>query len=585
MAVNRHFFFVALLFVCATLRLAAQGTAFNYQGRLNDGGAPANGTYDLRFAVYDAVTNGSRVSFPLTNSPVAVSNGLFAVTLDFGAGIFTGTNYWLDIAVRTNGGSSFIALFPRQPILPVPYAIFANSASNLLGKLTAAQFSGNLPASQIAGASSNVVSFTNLNNAFSGTFTGNGAALSNLNASQLTTGTVADARLSANVPLLNANQTFSGANTFIGTISSTGANEFDGANTFTNLNNSFSGSFFGNGLVGWGLVYGTTTNAAAYHGYLLLNPLPTTVTLPTSANSPTGSIVRVAGGAGGWAVKVNAGQSILGNFSAYASAALVKFAGAGIATHNFADVAVSANGVQMFAVGAGFSGVYGSADGGANWVQLNNSSLLAGTFTSVACSANGKIVFAQPGSGNIYKSTDGGLNWAVTGTSLAGFFIACTADGTLITTGNIACSGNAYRAKLASGAITISTNSGTSFGITVVAPASGVTCLAASSDCTRLLAGVSGGLLYASANMGTNWTALSSTNQLWSGAWMSPDGSKLAATVSGASGNVFSAVISPLPNTVTTNSITGSQGGAVELQYIGNNQFMPVSSTGSLWAN
>jgi hypothetical protein len=35
----------------------------------------------------------------------------------------------------------------------------------------------------------------------------------------------------------------------------------------------------------------------------------------------------------------------------------------------------------------------------------------------------------------------------------------------------------------------------------------------------------------------------------------------------------------------TTNSIVGSQGSAVELQYLGNGRFMPVSSAGSLWAN
>lgn len=48
----------------------------------------------------------------------------------------------------------------------------------------------------------------------SGGFTGSGAGLTTLNASQLANGTVADGRLSANVALLNASQTFSGANTF-----------------------------------------------------------------------------------------------------------------------------------------------------------------------------------------------------------------------------------------------------------------------------------------------------------------------------------------------------------------------------------
>ncbi|MFA5160913.1 MAG: hypothetical protein WC421_01595 [Elusimicrobiales bacterium] len=52
-------------------------------------------------------------------------------------------------------------------------------------------------------------------------FTGAGGALTSLNAANLASGTVADARLSANVPLLNANQTFTGVNTFTKTITET----------------------------------------------------------------------------------------------------------------------------------------------------------------------------------------------------------------------------------------------------------------------------------------------------------------------------------------------------------------------------
>ena len=46
----------------------------------------------------------------------------------------------------------------------------------------------------------------------------------------------------------------------------------------------------------------------------------------------------------------------------------------------------------------------------------------------------------------------------------------------------------------------------------------------------------------------------------------------------------YSAATTRVANTAT-NSISGGQGSAVELQYIGNNQFMPVSSSGILWAN
>ena len=56
-----------------------------------------------------------------------VSNGLFTVTLDFGSGIFTGADRWLEINVRTNGGGAFTTLSPRQRITTVPYAYEAFS--------------------------------------------------------------------------------------------------------------------------------------------------------------------------------------------------------------------------------------------------------------------------------------------------------------------------------------------------------------------------------------------------------------------------------------------------------------------------
>src|SRR5438445_1324079 len=77
--------------------LFAQTTAFTYQGKLNSGANPANGNYDLRFTIYD--TNNppdTVIAGPITNSATSVSNGLFTVTLDFGAGVFTGPDRWLD---------------------------------------------------------------------------------------------------------------------------------------------------------------------------------------------------------------------------------------------------------------------------------------------------------------------------------------------------------------------------------------------------------------------------------------------------------------------------------------------------------
>jgi hypothetical protein len=57
----------------------AQGTAFTYQGFLNDGGSPANGSYDLSFAAYDAPTSGTLLGGIVTSPAVAIKNGVFSV--------------------------------------------------------------------------------------------------------------------------------------------------------------------------------------------------------------------------------------------------------------------------------------------------------------------------------------------------------------------------------------------------------------------------------------------------------------------------------------------------------------------------
>ena len=172
----------------------AQGTAFTYQGRLNVGGNPTTGIYDLQFTLFDSLTGGGLgggiVGGPLTNSAIGVTNGLFCVTLDFGSGVFTGPNRWLEIAARTNGAVSFTTLAPRQPILPTPYAVMANSASNLLGNLSAGQLTGTLA----NGALPTSPNFSGTVTA--GTFSGSGANLTSLNANNLASGTVPLGQLS-----------------------------------------------------------------------------------------------------------------------------------------------------------------------------------------------------------------------------------------------------------------------------------------------------------------------------------------------------------------------------------------------------
>jgi hypothetical protein len=107
----------------------AQGTAFTYQGRLNDGTNLAGGIYDLRLGLFNRLTAGTQQGDWFTNAATLVTNGMFTVVVDFG-NRFPGSDEarWLDIAVRTNGGSSFTPLAPRQLITATPYAITAGNA-------------------------------------------------------------------------------------------------------------------------------------------------------------------------------------------------------------------------------------------------------------------------------------------------------------------------------------------------------------------------------------------------------------------------------------------------------------------------
>jgi hypothetical protein len=149
---------------------SAQGTAFTYQGRLDDGGSAANGTYDLTFSVWNSASGPPQIGGTVTNLATGVSNGLFTAALDFGAGVFTGPDRWLEIGVRTNGGGAFATLSPRQKLTATPYAITAGNVSGVLSN------------SAIAGTYSSAVNFSNSLNQFTGSFTGNGAGLSNVNA-------------------------------------------------------------------------------------------------------------------------------------------------------------------------------------------------------------------------------------------------------------------------------------------------------------------------------------------------------------------------------------------------------------------
>ncbi|MCX8157209.1 MAG: tail fiber domain-containing protein [Verrucomicrobiae bacterium] len=234
--------------------ILAQTTTFSYQGRLVENGLPANGTYDLRFTLYDGPTNATPLAPPVQAAPVLVNAGLFQVLLDFGPGLFTGPERWLEIAVRPQGSAGpYTTLTPRQWITPVPYAMHAHTASNLLGRVSDAQLSTNI--ARLNTAASFTGSLTFNPSAGPPFAVGNTSRITNLNAdlldgldssafarqshqhsaADITSGVLVDARLSGNVPLLNREQTFSASNSFQGVLIA------------TNLTNQLAGTFTGSG--------------------------------------------------------------------------------------------------------------------------------------------------------------------------------------------------------------------------------------------------------------------------------------------------------------------------------------------------
>jgi hypothetical protein len=186
-------FLLGFLSAAIAQNAAAQTSVFTYQGRLNDGGTPANGIYDFQFGIYDSSSQLAVIGRPT----IAVTNGLFTSLLDFGPAIFDGNPRWLEISVRTNGAVDFTTFSNRQLITSAPYAVQSLSArsvasTNISGSLALSQ----LPPALVTNGSSGV--------SFTGGFNGNGGGLTNLSASALPT----------NVALLDVSQTFTAAKIF-----------------------------------------------------------------------------------------------------------------------------------------------------------------------------------------------------------------------------------------------------------------------------------------------------------------------------------------------------------------------------------
>lgn len=123
---------IALLTLCCLVlppSVGAIGTTLTYQGTLEDGGNPANGSYDLQFVLLDGADAPVVGAPTLTVDNVDVVKGVFTVLLDFGAAGFDGADRRLRIGVRPGPSADpFTTLSPPTPLNPTPYAQVAEAA-------------------------------------------------------------------------------------------------------------------------------------------------------------------------------------------------------------------------------------------------------------------------------------------------------------------------------------------------------------------------------------------------------------------------------------------------------------------------
>ena len=252
------------------------------------------------------------------------------------------------------------------------------------------------------------------------------------------------------------------------------------------------------------------------------------------------------------------------------------------ASHTWKAVASSADGTKLVAVqnfndmytGGGL--LYTSADSGATWIN-QNSTLSPTNWSSVASSADGSKLVAVVYGGQIYISWDYGVSWLPRATAQNWTAVASSADGTKLVV--VAMSGQIYT----------SSDSGVTWSSASNAPAINWSSVASSADGSKLVAVADyGGQICTSTDSGVTWTTqYAAGSQKWTCVASSADGTKLIAAVD--NGYTYTSVpVSTTPNSTTTvgtgGYLAGGQGTAIELQYIGNNQFMPISYVGSIFA-
>lgn len=515
---------------CAAFSETPLGSSFSYQGRLLVSGTPATGAYDLHFKLYDSPTTTTQIGSTLSLPGVSVTNGLFTVTVDFGAGAFAGNKRWLETSVYSGG--EWIVLAPRTEIMPAPQASYSLSATTATmattsQKLawqtvtahTSAQPNGRylvdststvnitLPASPVVG---DIVAVTSAN-------TGGWKLVQN-SGQTIRTRTLG-------IPPERSNWAHAGeAQSWI-----TIASSADGSRLAAC---AFLGSLFTSAD------YGMTWTERTAAGFGQWQQIASSADGQTLAAVSNGRPIYISQDAGAtWTPRES--------------------------SRAWSAIASSADGKKLV---AGYdTKILVSTDSGTSWTERFDSHSYY--FWDIAMSADGTKVAAGDIYWRIFRSADSGLTWNPCSDYLGWRGMACSADGVKLV------------AVAAYDHLFTSSDSGTTW--TARDTVRDWRDVASSADGVRLVACVYPGQIYISIDSGATWKAVEG-NRAWSAVASSADGMHLAATEN--AGPIFTC---PAPQTTTGVggwlSCAGS--GAIEVQYVGSGAWVPLTHEGELSAN
>lgn len=108
-----------------------------------------NGSWSVRFKLFDSSTGGAQIGPAITKSNVSISDGRMpAVSLDFGSDAFNGEDRWIEVRA-TQGDDPFRLVGGRQRFRAVPYALALPGMYTIVTSDDKVSVIGGSPANQV----------------------------------------------------------------------------------------------------------------------------------------------------------------------------------------------------------------------------------------------------------------------------------------------------------------------------------------------------------------------------------------------------------------------------------------------------